>query len=537
MLQRLCKASIKMIKINVIFNGFLLSFFLSFFYGIKPCLSQQYQYSLNLNQLQDDKMNVSLVAPKQLNKKKEVIFSFPKIIPGTYAISDYGKFISEVSAFDSKGKALRVVRLNENQWKISKAKKLHKITYTVDDIFDTDKAHEIYPMAATNIEAGKNMVINTPGFFGYLEKQTNIPLEITIDKPHNFYASSSAIAASQTSTRDVFKLENIDRLYDTPIMYGIADTASLKIGNCEVLVSVYSPNRLIHAQEIISWLADLLKAAKSYLGGKLPADRYAFLYYFKDPKVKQSFKPGLAGALEHTTSSFYYLPEAPADQLKKIIVDVSSHEFFHIITPLTIASKEVKEFNYNDVSLSKHLWLYEGSTEYTAHHVQVKYGLNSPQQFLDKLSDKIIDSQTNYNDRLSFTELSKYAASTYADQYGNVYQKGALIAACLDIYLLHLSDGGYGLKNLTHDLGIRFGKDQYFDDEKLFDEIERLSYPEIKTFLMKYVQGTDPIPYTYYFDLAGIQYKPNQAKRLTIDEQANAKASHIRQIWLSPAAN
>ncbi|MEH6308669.1 peptidase M61 [Olivibacter sp. CPCC 100613] len=521
-----------MAGIHVIFKVFFLCCFL-FLNPIKQLVAQNYQYSVNFNQVKDDRVEVSLIPPKQ--KIKEVIFSFPKIIPGTYSISDYGKFISNLAAYDDKGKMLQVIRLNDNQWKIKKAKRLHTIKYTVDDIFDADIPHEIYPMAATNIEEGKNIVINAPGFFGYLAHQRNIPVQITIDKPNNFYGSSSNSPQSQGAHTDLFKLKNIDELYDTPIMYGIADTASLKIGNCEVLVSVYSPNKQVHAQEIIVWLADLLKASKSYLGGKLPADRYAFLYYFKDPAIKQSFRPGLAGALEHTTSSFYYLPELPADQLKKFVVDVSSHEFFHIITPLTIASKEVKEFNYDDVALSKHLWLYEGTTEYTAHHVQVKYGLNTKQQFLDKLAKKIIDSQKNYNDTLSFTELSKYAASTYADQYGNVYQKGALIAACLDIYLLHLSDGGYGLKNLTHDLGVRFGKDHYFDDDLLFDEIEKLSYPEIKQFLIKYVQGTEPIPYDYYFGLAGIQYNAGNTGVLIPNEHADAHARHIQKIWLTSA--
>ncbi|MGK9124976.1 peptidase M61 [Olivibacter sp. SA151] len=521
-------------KIAVIVKVFFFSCFL-FFHPIKQSLAQHYQYAVNLNQTKEDKVEVSLIPPK--SQDKEVIFSFPKIIPGTYAISDYGKFISNVAAFDRRGKKLRVARLNDNQWKISKARRLHTIKYTVNDIFDADTPHDIYPMAATNIEEGRNVIINAPGFFGYLEHHTKIPVQITIDKPNNFFASSSSLPISSNIQQDVFKMENIDDLYDTPIMYGIADTASLKVGNCDVLVSVYSPNKQIHAKEIISWLGDLLRAAKGYLGGKLPADRYAFLYYFKDPKIKHSFKPGLAGALEHTTSSFYYLPELPANQLKKIVTDVSSHEFFHIITPLTIASKEVKEFNYSHVALSKHLWLYEGTTEYTAHHVQVKYGLNSEQEFLDKLSEKIVDSRKNYNDKLPFTELSKHAASTYANQYGNVYQKGALIAACLDIYLLHLSDGGYGLKNLTHDLGIRFGKNSYFNDDQLFDEIEKLSYPEIKQFLIRYVQGTEPIPYDYYFGLAGIQYTSDYTRLLIPNEQADTNARYIRKIWLTPQVN
>lgn len=492
-------------------------------------LAQGYRYAVDLKNIQEDKLSVTLLTPTLTEKK--AVFALPKIIPGTYSISDYGKFVSDLAAYDKKGKKLPVKQLNVNQWEIKKAKRLNKITYVVEDIFDTTIPHEIYPMAATNIEE-QNIVIHSPGIFGYLEGENKLPFELTFEKPVNFHASSSSVPVASSADEDVFKMEHLDELYDTPIMYGIADTASIQVGNCEVLVSVYSPNQLMRASEIAEWLADLLKGARKYLGGKLPADRYAFLYYFKDPTVEQSFQPGLGGALEHTTSSFYYLPELPAEKLKDLVVDVSSHEFFHIITPLNIASKEVKEFNYDEAVLSKHLWLYEGTTEYTAHHVQVKNGLNTVQQFLGKLSDKIVDSKESYDDSLSFTQLSAYAASTHADQYGNVYQKGALIAACLDIYLLHLSEGGYGLKNLTHDLGIRFGKERYFNDDELFDEIEKLTYPEIKKFLIKHVQEGEPIPYEQYFGLAGIKYLSSEEKVLALDDQIGEEAKLIQKAWL-----
>jgi predicted metalloprotease with PDZ domain len=46
--------------------------------------------------------------------------------------------------------------------------------------------------------------------------------------------------------------------------------------------------------------------------------------------------------------------------------DVVSHEFFHIVTPLTIHSKEIHYFDYNSPKMSEHLWMYEGVTEYFA---------------------------------------------------------------------------------------------------------------------------------------------------------------------------
>ena len=471
-----------------------------------------YKYSVNLNRLENDALTIELQTPAI--KQSSAIFSLPKIIPGTYAIADYGKFVSNVNAFDKSGKPLQVTKINDNQWKINKANQLYRITYKVEDVFDTDIKHNIYPMAATNFEEGKNFSLNTPGIFGFIEGMRSIPFEISFEKPAQLYASTSLKPFSTSSSRDVFQVKDIDELYDSPIMYTVPDTASMQVGNCTVLVSVYSPNQQIRAKELASWLSDLLDAARQYLGGKLPADKYAFLLYFKDSKIKHNFPLGLGGALEHTTSSYYYLPERPAAQLKNLLVDISSHEFFHIITPLTIASKEVKEFNFNEAVMSKHLWLYEGVTEYTAHHVQVKYGLNTIQQFLDKLGKKITTSRTSYNDNLPFTELSKESAGKWEKQYVNVYEKGALIAACLDIYLLHLSNGNYNLRNLTYDLGVRFGKHRYFNDDELFDNIAELTYPEVKDFLVKYVAGPTPIPYDYFFGLAGIEFIPRREQQI-----------------------
>lgn len=466
-----------------------------------------YKYSIDLNQVSNDTLNVELITP--LINNSTATFSLPKIIPGTYSISDYGKFVTDVKAYDRTGRTLQVTKLSDNKWKISRAADLRKITYKVTDIFDTDIKHNIYPMAATNFEQGKNFVLHTPGYFGYFDGFTHLPLTINVSKPDSLYGSTSLEPVSQTSTRDVFKVSNIDELYDAPIMYSVPDTTTIRVGNSKVLVSVYSPGDKITSKEIAGWMNDLLEAARLYLGGKLPADKYAFLYYFKDPSIKQSFAPGMGGALEHTTSSFYYLPDLPASQLKSTIVHVSSHEFFHIITPLTIASKEIKEFNYNEPVLSQHLWLYEGVTEYTSYHVQVKYGLQSTSEFLNTLSEKITSSRKQYNDTLPFTILSKGSAGVHEKQYGNVYEKGALIAASLDLYLLHLSDGTYGLKNLTHDLGIRYGRTRFFNDQDLFKEIGQLTYPEVQEFLEKHVAGSSPIPYEYYFGLAGIQFIPN----------------------------
>jgi len=468
---------------------------------------QSYKYSVDLNNVADDQLSVELVCPEIT--KAEIVFYLPKIVPGTYMNSNYGKYVHNLKAFDMAGKELPVTQSGDNGWRIKKATKIYRLSYQVEDTWDAGISNMVYPMCGTSFEAGKNFVINTPGLFGYFEDMKKIPFEISFSKPAGFYAATGLRPAETSSTNDKFICENADRLYDSPIMFSLPDTTVIKVGNADVVVAVYSPRKQVTSRFIAANLNKLLQGSKDYLGGKLPVDKYAFIYYFNGEQKKL----GITGAWEHSYSSFYALDEGPEKNIIENVVDITSHEFFHIITPLTISSREVKEFNFNETVLSKHLWLYEGSTEYTAHHVQVWAGLKTPEQFLETLAQKISFSRSSMKDDLSFTELSKESAGKWAQQYVNVYMKGALISACLDLYLLQLSDAQYGIKNLKHDLSIKYGKDKFFEDDELFSVIEEMTFPQVKDFFADYVAGTTPLPYEKFFALAGVDYLPSESYR------------------------
>jgi len=480
--------------------------FSAIFFSFAAAVSGQdnYQYTVDLTNVQDDKLTVDLVCPK-INAA-QTTFYLPRIVPGTYMNSNYGKYVHDLKAMDKAGKELPVKKKDDNSWEIKNAKSLHRISYKVEDTWDSEIKNMVYPMCGTSFEAGKNFVINTPGLFGYLDGLKKTTFELTFTKPQNFYGATGLKPVSSTHTTDVYRCSNADELYDSPIMFSLPDTATIRIGSANVMVAVYSPRKLATSKFIAANLEKLLIATKDYLGGKLPVDKYAFIFYFNSEQKKLE----ISGAWEHSYSSFYSLDEQPQEQTIERLIDIAAHEFFHIVTPLTISSKEVKEFNFNETNLSKHVWLYEGSTEYYSHHMQVWAGLKTPEQFLAELSQKINYSRSYFNDSLSFTELSKESAGKWHEQYVNVYMKGALISACLDLYLLKLSDGQYGLKDLKHDLGVKYGKDKYFEDAVLFDEIEKLTFPGVKNFFLTYVEGNKPIPYEEFFAIAGVQYLPKE---------------------------
>jgi predicted metalloprotease with PDZ domain len=273
---------------NLIHKLVLLLPTLFFFAGVNA--QTNYRYSVDLTNVSNDQLTVELITPPIA--KKDIVFYFPKIVPGTYMNSNYGKYVHDLKAFTRTGSALPAKQSGDNSWNIKNADKLYRITYHVEDTWDSDIKNKVYTMCGTNFE-----------------------------------------------------------------------------------------------------------------------------------------------------------------------------------------------------------------------------GLITPDKFLETLAEKIIYSRSYYKDDLSFTELSTECAGKHADQFGNVYTKGALISACLDLYLLQLSGNQYGLRDLKHDLGVKYGKDKYFEDDKLFDEIEKLTYPEIKEFLLKHVQGGEPIPCEKYFALAGVQYIPEEKVR------------------------
>jgi predicted metalloprotease with PDZ domain len=181
---------------------------------------------------------------------------------------------------------------------------------------------------------------------------------------------------------------------------------------------------------------------------------------------------------------------------------------------LSIHSVEIGEFDFNKPKMSKHLWMYEGMTEYAAGHMQMKYNLIDLPQYLNMVKSKISNMNDRYKDNLPFTEMSADVLEKHKDQYQNVYEKGALIGLCLDVKLRQLSGGKYGTQNLMRDLSKYYGKEKSFNDNELFDKITEVSkFPEIRQFFAKYVEGKEPLPIQETLKSVGIDYLKSRKKK------------------------
>ena len=474
--------------------------------------------TLNLTTINDDKVPVT-VNPGRFTVEK-VTYRLPRVVQGTYSVSDFGKYIDNFKAYDYNGNELPVKKIDTNSWEISEAKKLDKVTYWVNDTFDMEITGGIggetpFSPAGTNIEA-TNYVLNLHGFVGYFDSLKKNQYKLNVISPAGFKRTSALqVVDTKTSedgatvTSSYFAPRYFD-ITDNPMFYGELDVEEFKVGDIKIVLSVYSPTKKHSAGKIKEVMEKMMQAQKAYLGSINSTARYDIYLYLSDGTEKA---PKGFGALEHHTSTVVVLPEAmPDNALAKSMIDVVSHEFFHIVTPLSVHSEDVHYFDYNQPTFSKHLWMYEGITEYFATLFQVNQDLVKEDEFYSKIMGKI-KTASSMNDTMSFTEMSENVLDEpYASQYYNVYQKGALIGMCIDILMREESGGNRGILSLMKELSLKYGKNKPFEDDHLIEEITKMTYPSIGEFLNTHVVGTTPINYNDFFAKAGLMLEESKIK-------------------------
>jgi predicted metalloprotease with PDZ domain len=218
----------------------------------KTTTSQDIKVGIDLIDVKDDKVKVTVQAPKIIADK--ITYSIPKIVPGTYSEDNYGKYVENFKAFDTKGTALAVTKTDDNTWSISNAKNLAKITYLVNDTFDTEKGGsfgtDIFSPAGTNIDAGNNFMINTHGFVGYFQDKKDLPYQVIITHPETLWGATSMIDTDASTTKDVFNTPRYAELVENPIMYAKPDYTTFNVNGMDIQIVVYSPSGKVTAESI-----------------------------------------------------------------------------------------------------------------------------------------------------------------------------------------------------------------------------------------------------------------------------------------------
>lgn len=438
------------------------------------------------------------------------IIQFAATVPGTYDISDVGRFVKNFNVFDEAGNNLVSEPISTNQWKIAEPTQAYRITYEVQETFDTVVSeHPIFAMAGTSIE-DDHVLLNTPMVIGYPEGLKERDYFVSLSYPDH-WTLGTALEQYETN---IFRATDFDHLADSPILLGEMTSSTTRVGDTDVNIHVYSQGGNILSTQVLDDVQQILNDAQAFLK-VLPTDQYDFLYHFGDVN---------AGALEHSKSSVYVLRDGLyGANYAAVVKSISAHEFFHVVTPLNIHSEIIADFNFAVPTPSQHLWLYEGVTEWASDFMQYRNGSMTLNTLLSEMGRKV-EVNSFFDPEFSLVEISTESyTSAGGEQFVNIYNRGAFIISLLDIRLLELSNGERGMREVVLELIDIYGPDRAFSEVDFFDTMVSMTYPEIEDFINLYIKDSQVLPIQSYYAKIGIDYDAEsftftQASNLTEDQ-------------------
>ena len=465
--------------------------------------ASEYSVHVDLSSLKNDRLFIEVDVPKV--DIDTATFIFPVTIPGTYQTHLWWRLVHDFKAFDAEGSPLPVSRSVDSQYVIGEAQRLARVSYWVDDTFDDlDDRAQVFQPAGTSFEKGTVFVFNHSGVTGYIEGMQSLPYTVTVRRDPNLFCSTALKVSERNDEFVRYAANTYDDLIDGPVVICKPDTATFQVNGTSVLVSLVHHSDESYAEAYAKELQTVTSGIEEYLPS-LPVDRYAFLLYLWDGDTSLVKRGRFAqGALEHNYSSLYFWRLNPRPFGLK---DVAAHEFLHILVPLNVHSREIDEFNFRDPAMSAHLWLYEGVTEYFADQSLLRSGISNENMFLSRI--KRFSGSMNYlPEKFSLTEFSRNVLEPENQRtYPIIYRYGPLNALLLDILLRQEYGTEGGLLELVYELMEQFGPAKPFEDDELFDVIEKITSKKIGDYCRRYIEGEEHIPLAELLPSIGLQFK------------------------------
>lgn len=449
--------------------------FLIFFFPFNLVFAQNIiSIEINLNKIKDNSCKVSLdLRHAETNEK----YLFPVSVPGTYEISDYGKYNNTPVAITAGGDTIAVK--NARNRFILPSGKIEKLTYR--------SKQSMNPYGYFNPEdtyfSDSLMLINWNVLAGYFANTTN-SYEIKIHKPKEFHGSTSMLKRSVNDTTDIFYANSYTDLIHNPVMYSKADTISFNAHNCKVTVSVYSTSPKYNATCIMNNIKPAIN--KCLYDSHYAPENYSVLCIADNFKMSSALI-----ALEHPNSTVICLPTLFFDN--SILTNTIVHEFCHAIyTPLYIRSALINQFNYVKPECDSHLWFYEGCVEYLSQKKCLQSGVIDTAQFILDLHECWLNMENANLAKTSRSVYSKKGQKYFMD----FYTKGCLVAFLLDLELITKSRHDFSLSQLMIKMQ-DFQKEQgEFPEENFFNLLSQLSGIDLNPFFEKHINSNKPIDFS-----------------------------------------
>jgi len=410
-----------------------------------------------------------------------------------YQIRDFAQYVNWIRAKDRSGHALPLHALDKSRWKIQGADAGAIVEY---QIFVDSPG----PFGAQL--NSHHAFLNLAQLLMYPVDARSAPLHVHFSHIPAGWRVATPLASSSVEELDA---PNYDRLVDSPVEIGSFQESSFDESGGHFRVVVDADPADYDMTKIIAALHKIVSAATTWMNDR-PFDTYTFLYHF--PRG-----PG-GGGMEHAFSTAIELNAESIKQSLDPLTSVTAHEFFHLWNVKRIRPKTLEPVDYTKENYTRALWFSEGVTSTAEGIIRLRAGLIDEKQYLARLGEQI----TEFERRPAHLTQSAEDSSLDAWLEGNGYYRrpersvsyyniGELLGLMLDLAVRDQSHGQTSLREVMQWMNVNYAKKgRYFDDSQgVREAAEAVSHADLASFFVKYVAGTEEIPWDDFFRSVGLR--------------------------------
>jgi predicted metalloprotease with PDZ domain len=468
----------------------------------------------------------------ETNGASSIDLEFPSWSPGRYYIYDFAKNVQELTARGESGAKLRATKVEKARWRVE-AMGEERITISYRMYGDS--------LSGTFSQLDdRHAAVNGSSLFGYIVGSKYEPIELEIIGPESWRAYSSlkkkrrASATGKEAGKGLasittYAAENYDVLIDSPIEIGTPIARRFEHDGIRyhMIIDIAGAEGTRRSREvrerIEKYVDDTSKIVRAYVDtfGRPEFDDYYFLVNI-DPYA------GSGDGMEHLASTRLVLNGyITSDESYADLLDVTSHEFFHIWNVKRMRPAELGPFDYTRELHTTLLWFAEGFTQYYGHLMVRRAGVWDDRQFFKELVGEInaVDkspgrSHRNLRDSSFDTWLAAGSrspgsgSSNFRNTWVNYYNKGAVVALALDMELRRITADRKSLDDVMRELyrrsyhesdhGEYFLRGSGYTEQDVYDAITAVAGRSLRAFLRHAIESTEEIDYAKYLKHVGV---------------------------------
>jgi predicted metalloprotease with PDZ domain len=467
-----------------------------------PLLSHALELTYHLSMPQPNSHYFAVKIDVKGNTANTQEFKLPVWTPGSYLVREFSKNLNQVKAIDINNKELVVNKKTKNAWEIQCA---GQENFTI-----------FYEVYAFELSVRTPYLDNTHGFvagaavFMYTEATKNQPGLLKVYPHQSFKKVSTALPSADFKTElgcFNFTFEDYDQLVDCPIEIGNQQEFDFMAAGIRHRVAMYGEANY-NVVQLQQDMAKVVQAATDVFGSNPNKDYLFIIHNVTDGQ----------GGLEHKNSCVLSVNRwSYAGSNYTGFINLVAHEYFHLWNVKRIRPIELGPFNYDQECYTSLLWVMEGITSYYDELLLRRAGFYTKEEFLSK-----IQSQINYVEGTPGSRVQPVAHASFdawikayrpnensSNTTMTYYSRGAVLGAVLDAYLIQKSNKKRSLDGFMQLLYNKYALElkRGFTEVEFEQELSNYCGEDMRTFFNNYVNGTQIIPYSIYFEPMGLYVK------------------------------